>query len=263
MRYDIESWAEYKDLIGRVLSESLWGAEPEHFWFRGHAQASWPLRASFDRVFENIDAARRRNVHQSMIEGFRDRLDYSDDPVLRDVRDWLRQGQNDETQELAALAQHHGTPTRMLDWTESPYIAAFFAFADFPVDSYANTGEDDDTCSVIAINTLAAAWNSDSGVALVQTDRRRNARLRHQRGVFTLNSSTFSTLEEFCDSFYRDVGNADIALTRMTLPKTEAPAALRDLEMMGITSESMFPGMEGSARYAFIRSVDRYIWRGQ
>lgn len=262
-RYYLESWSDFKDLIGSVVSDSVWGADPENYWFRGHALASWPLKTSFDRVFADIGPARRLLVHQTMIAGLRDRLDFSEDPTLIEFRERLGLNEHSAARELAALAQHYGTPTRLLDWSESAYIAAFFAFADFPVGTKASdANEDEDTCSVIALDRAASAWNSDSGVLLVQTDRRMNARLRHQRAVFTLNSSTFSTLEEYCSEFYSGAVATDTALIRMTLPKAEAPAALRDLEMMGITSESMFPGMQGAARYALIRSVDRHIWRG-
>ncbi len=41
---------------------------------------------------------------------------------------WRRTGLSDL--ELSALAQHYGAPTRILDWSLSPYISAFFAFMD-------------------------------------------------------------------------------------------------------------------------------------
>jgi hypothetical protein len=73
--------------------------------------------------------------------------------------------------------------------------------------------------------------------------------------------SVSSSLDEYCGTFYGADQQDDRPLVRLVLPKSLAPAALRDLEMMGITSESMFPGLEGAARFAFVTAVDRHIWR--
>lgn len=261
-RRDLDSWSEFKELIGNVVVDKVWGVEPESYWYRGHAIANWKLRSSFDRMFASVEPSQRRNVHQAMLDGLKDRLDSSEVEELSEVGDRIGSGDRNKTHELAAVAQHYGTPTRMLDWSESPYIGAFFALADFSI-GHKLTSDDgtDDSCSIVALNTLAAAWNSDLGVELVRTDRRMNARLRHQRGVFTLNSSTFATLEDYCEEFYRKSQKEEIALIKITIPRSAAPGALRDLELMGITSESMFPGLEGAAKYAFVRAVDRHIWR--
>jgi hypothetical protein len=88
---------------------------------------------------------------------------------------------------------------------------------------------------------------------------------------------TFPTSEQFdarpvrardwgstdCGEFYKSSTATEPAILRITLPREAALGALRDLESMGITSETMFPGLEGTARYAFVRSVDRHIWRGR
>jgi FRG domain len=257
---EMESWADFKDLVGRIVGEGTWGLEPERFWFRGHADAAWTLMSSFDRLFSHVDAATRRTVHQTMLDSLRERLEVTEDEALVRIRSELRDDTGIAVTEMAALAQHYGTPTRMLDWTESAYIAAFFAFSDF-----GRIGQEMDAeqgqCAVVALDTRAAAWNSDSGVTLVNANRRMNSRLRRQRGVFTLNSSVCSSLEDYCSSFYGDKEPDDRPLVRLILPKAFAPGALRDLEMMGITSESMFPGLEGAARSAFVTAVDRHIWR--
>ncbi|MCU1503342.1 MAG: hypothetical protein JWM12_2696 [Ilumatobacteraceae bacterium] len=256
----METWSEFKDLVGRFVGEGFWGLVPERFWFRGHADAAWSLTSSFDRLFAHIDPAKRRTVHQTMLDSLRERLEVAEDESLVRIRTELRDETGIAVTEMAALAQHYGTPTRMLDWSESAYIAAFFAFSDFGRIGQEMTTEQGD-CAVIALDTRASAWNSDSGVSLVNANRRINSRLRRQRGVFTLNSSVSSSLEEYCTAFYGERDPVDRPLTRLIIPKALAPGAIRDLEMMGITSESMFPGPEGAARFAFVTAVDRHIWR--
>lgn len=87
--------------------------------FRGQSNATWPLQPLLERfadelrerpsaVEQYIDAEFRRNAHHYI----------SDPPANDDTLGWL------------ALARHHGAPTRFLDFSKSPYVAAFFATAD-------------------------------------------------------------------------------------------------------------------------------------
>jgi hypothetical protein len=88
------------------------------YWFRGHTQQrDWPLVASVHRYF---DAASERQLALQFQVGAIGRS--SQCPADDDFGSWL------------VLMQHYGLPTRLLDWTRSLIVAAYFAVLHEPVD---------------------------------------------------------------------------------------------------------------------------------
>ncbi len=87
--------------------------------FRGQSNSSWPLQSSLERAFSQYDCSleARRYAEVCMVREFqRTAHRYSDSlPRYTQYFDWL------------AMMQHHGAPTRMVDFSYSFYIAAFFA----------------------------------------------------------------------------------------------------------------------------------------
>lgn len=222
----IRDWATFREFVS--------GLEPDRYIFRGQPDQR-RLRTSFHRT-RRKDLVRyfERDIpalYVRMCAQLAQRLDIS---------------KSLELGALYGLAQHHGYPTPLLDWTYSPYIASYFAYRNV---DWALAGAD----NRVRIFVLdAKKWNED----MMQYDRTHHVRphlsimrllpLSNPRMIPQMAISTLTNVDdiESLISAYEEDGSS--YLTAIDLPVSEKPKIQRELEFMGISAGSMFPGLDGT-----------------
>lgn len=128
--FTIQNWNDFND---RVFNNS-WNADIKRYRtnliFRGLSHAEYDLLPSLNRVCKN-------NLHLEK-------------PLLRNFKKYASLDilNKDNFWEVVSLAQHHGLPTRLLDWTFSPYIAAHFATENIEYNNY--------DCAIWCLDFVAA-----------------------------------------------------------------------------------------------------------
>src|SRR5262249_28721490 len=109
------SWDEFNKFVLGMNSSAP--AQNRGWLYRGQSE-DWRLRTAIERALNHwdIDLNKATSIERQSIREFRRRLR---DPEYHRV--------HNDTLFCLALMQHHGAPTRLLDCTYSPYIAAAFA----------------------------------------------------------------------------------------------------------------------------------------
>lgn len=150
-----------------------------------------------------------------------------------------------------ALAQHHRIPTRLLDWTRSPLIAAFFAAISVP-----DAHQPDDELVVFAINEEMLQRD----IRKVIVPAHENDYLRMQMGVFTydttgeqyfLSSGHYPSLEETIQSQPESL--KVYYPKKYSLSVTEAPELLRLLWLERMTQAHLMPTLDNVAHTVITR----------
>lgn len=239
---NISSWNEFVTLT----------AELDGWAFRGQQDARWALLGSLSRYLDAFipDKSTWRIREERAIRIFRRKAHnyLADTSVLaNDLR-------------CLALMQHYGAPTRLLDFTKSPFVAAFFALETAVADA-----------AVFALNT-PTLWNatpiSNPSLNREHIDPRKEGnferfylqntnailwigeptemdkRLVAQSGTMVVPGVLDRPLDEILDE-YR---GHEALIRKIVLPQHIREEAMKSLYRMNITNATLFPDLDGLAR---------------
>lgn len=236
------NWREFKAEFDAFLPQRAARSELRFadYIFRGQMDSNFELVSSFDRILpaQTTDRAGEFERWHRFFRYLRRHIGTSIDHL--------------DAGETISLAQHYGVSTRLLDWTYSPYIAAFFAF----FDSLRLQRDDSGDVAICAVHVSSFRNASRGQFEVIETRGRENIRIRNQLGKFIVNLSEYRSLDQYIYEASPETGDT---IVKFTVPCSERVTALNDLLLMGISPVNIYPDNEGIAMYVRLRqALDGY-----
>ncbi|UTW04402.1 FRG domain-containing protein [Amphritea atlantica] len=224
------SWKKFK--------EKAWEFKDNSYLYRGQRDNTWRLRTTFHRRGR---ADLRRYFREDLPRLYR--KVHAQTGIKFDLKC------NQDIGSLLYLAQHHGFPTPLLDWSESPFVAAYFAFNEYK-ELKANKGQ------LVRIYIFdKEAWCRDSiqvesfdsnlpTITYNELLASGNPRATPQQAVTTLSNIDYIEAHIHQHSVKTGIQY----LTAYDLPADEFETVLAELRLMGISASSLFPDLDGICR---------------
>ncbi len=276
MEYGYSASESFSDEVQISSLSDLEGLNFDDRWvFRGQSSFEFGLLPALERCCSAVDPKAPsdyiRKIEAFTLTEFQSRAHhyYDDPPAVSETFEWL------------ALMQHHGVPTRLLDFSQSPFVALFFALCDLraqPIVDAALWALNADQVRLKSqrmlggvpypfpnlgarevsrmVNELLKEDRDDGGVILASPFRM-NDRLSRQQGLFlfALGSTPLSAALTGIVSSPRSLRSI---VRKFRVPLTQKPTLWKDLltklERMNLSHESLFSGLDYFARSLDLRS---------
>ena len=231
MRFRDKTIRSVSELTKKVTLDIASCEEP--VWFRGHGDTEWQLVPSIARSGQHYS-------EMNLIKRFKQNAMMLVSPRPAEQIEWL------------FIMRHHGVPTRLLDWSESPLIGAYFTVYEKPekdgflwallprelnkeanIKDIPSFEEDEDLNSYDPDIFIRETTSRLQPLAIIAP--RNSTRMQAQLSVFTINHRDNTPIEK--------VGKKK-HIWRYIIPKEHKATILRELELIGIGRFQLFPELQ-------------------
>jgi len=218
----METIGSVQDLLDRAYTQ-FFTMERGQWVFRGHSSVDFKLVPSVGR--SSHTSANRAKYEKSLFDIF-----------CREAKGYLTAPPEDEWEWLS-IAQHHGLPTRLLDWTHNALVALYFAVEEntacdaalFALHAPRKVGQDVRDGSPFAIDKPAKFYPN------IVTSR-----IRAQEGLFVVCAETEVPLDRSLREGWR--------ILSYVIPASRKERLRYELFRLGVHGSSLFPDIDGLAK---------------
>jgi len=228
----INSFQDFRDIVKGVTPD-------ERYFFRGESRDFYSLIPKVGRMLRS-DMLTGYFNEKTILERFKNQAVGLVDPLPKSEWEWL------------ALAQHHGLPTRLLDWSANPLVALFFAvgepMTELDIEKEKLTKKDYKGDAAFYFLTIKSAFVNTSEVTKplehkyvgIYKPAHISERIRAQSGLFTIQPEPNQPLDERLNSR---------AVRKYLIPYSAREEIRKELRLFGVHQASIFPDLDGLSSY--------------
>jgi len=282
---ETQNFNTFKEFWDAVSPLGEYGRKMKNFIYRGESSNNWKLLPKILRCQQDDKGEPERIYREikSIIEFFLEAnyqglkvpnnkmIHYSPDEIIGTDLFWI----SDEFEEIVALAQHYGLPTRLLDWTKDIFIA--FYFASKGVMEIERINNDTEPCLIIYalnykfLNEETKKWNyardclnrKPFPIKFLIPHYSDNPNIMAQSGILSYSeveikmysANTWKTdytplddkLQELVDDKDHDyhISEPETLLYKFMIPPTEATAMFNFISNLNYSYSRIYPGYDG------------------